>query len=80
MKWLFLLLAKLIVMGFWLGSVYFIFIHPIEGKIHTLIPVFAVFSGVLLLGESVTSWMLICGAVILCGTALSLDLLKLRKS
>ena len=42
MKWLFLLLAKLIVMGFWLGSVYFIFIHPIEGKIHTLIPVFAV--------------------------------------
>ena len=45
-----------------------------------LIPVFAVFYGVLLLGESVTSWMLICGAVILCGTALSLDLLKLRKS
>ncbi len=42
MKWLFLLLAKLIVMGFWLGSVYFIFIHPIDGKIHTLIPVFAV--------------------------------------
>lgn len=45
-----------------------------------LIPVFAVFYGVLLLGESVTGWMLICGAVILCGTALSLDLLKLRKS
>lgn len=45
-----------------------------------LIPVFAVFYGVLLLGESVTSWMLICGAVILCGTALSLDLLKLRKN
>ena len=42
MKWLFLLLAKLIVMGFWLGSVYFTFIHPLEGKIHTLIPVFAV--------------------------------------
>lgn len=45
-----------------------------------LIPVFAVLYGVLLLGETVTSWMLICGAVILCGTALSLDLLKLRKS
>ena len=42
MKWLFLLLAKLIVMGFWLGSVYFTFIHSLEGKIHTLIPVFAV--------------------------------------
>ena len=42
MKWLFLLLAKLIVMGFWLGSVYFTFFHPLEGKIHTLIPVFAV--------------------------------------
>ena len=42
MKWFFLLLAKLIVMGFWLGSVYFTFFHPLEGKIHTLIPVFAV--------------------------------------
>ena len=28
-----LLLAKLIVMGFWLGSVYFTFLHPLEGKI-----------------------------------------------
>jgi drug/metabolite transporter (DMT)-like permease len=44
-----------------------------------LIPVFAVIYGVLFLGESVTSWMLICGAVILGGTALSLDLFKLRR-
>lgn len=43
-----------------------------------LIPVFAVFYGVVFLGESVTAWMLICGAVILCGTALSMGLLKLR--
>ena len=43
-----------------------------------LIPVFAVIYGVLFLGEAVTAWMLICGAVILFGTALSLDVFKLR--
>ncbi|MDP2680088.1 DMT family transporter [Rhodoferax sp.] len=42
-----------------------------------LIPVFAVFYGVVFLGESVTAWMLLCGAVILLGTALSMGLLKL---
>ena len=42
-----------------------------------LIPVFAVFYGVVFLGESVTAWMLICGTVILLGTALSMGLLKL---
>lgn len=42
-----------------------------------LIPVFAVLYGVLLLGERVTPWMLICGAVIICGTALSTGILKL---
>lgn len=42
-----------------------------------LIPVFAVFYGVVFLGESVTVWMLICGTVILLGTALSMGLLKL---
>ena len=44
-----------------------------------LIPVFAVIYGVLFLGESVTPWMLICGVVILSGTALSLNLFKLRR-
>ncbi len=43
-----------------------------------LIPVFAVLYGVVFLGESVTLWMLICGAVILCGTALSMGLLNKR--
>ncbi len=43
-----------------------------------LIPVFAVVYGVVFLGESVTAWMLLCGAVILCGTALSMGLFKLR--
>jgi drug/metabolite transporter (DMT)-like permease len=42
-----------------------------------LVPVFAVTYGVLFLGESVTAWMLICAAVIVCGTALSTGLLKL---
>ena len=42
-----------------------------------LIPVFAVFYGVVFLGESVTAWMLLCGSVILFGTALSMGLLKL---
>ncbi|MBG9390121.1 DMT family transporter [Caenimonas aquaedulcis] len=41
-----------------------------------VIPVFAVFYGVLFLGEHVTGWMLVCGAVIVCGTALSTGLLK----
>jgi len=44
-----------------------------------LIPVFAVIYGALFLGESVTPWMLLCGAIILCGTALSLDIFKLRR-
>jgi putative membrane protein len=35
-------LAKLIVLGFWVGAVYFTFIHPLPGKISTLIPAFAV--------------------------------------
>lgn len=41
------------------------------------VPVFAVFYGVLFLGEAVTPWMLICGGIIVCGTALSTGLLKL---
>jgi drug/metabolite transporter (DMT)-like permease len=42
-----------------------------------VVPVFAVIYGVLFLGEAVTGWMLVCGAVIVCGTALSTGLLKL---
>lgn len=41
-----------------------------------LIPVFAVVYGVAFLGESVTAWMLACGAVILYGTALSTGVVK----
>ncbi len=65
------------------GMAYVLYFRLIEraGPARTLavtflIPVFAVFYGVVFLGEVVTSWMLICGAVIICGTALSTGLLK----
>ena len=41
-----------------------------------VVPVFAVFYGVVFLGEAVTPWMLLCAAVIVCGTTLSTGLLK----
>jgi drug/metabolite transporter (DMT)-like permease len=43
-----------------------------------VVPVFAVFYGALLLGEVVTQWMMLCGLVIVIGTALSTGLLKMR--
>ncbi len=43
-----------------------------------VIPVFAVIYGVILLGESVSAWMLLCAAVIVCGTALSAGLIRPR--
>ncbi len=44
------------------------------------IPAFAVFYGVLLLGESITLWMVVCALVIIAGTTLSTGLLKLGGS
>lgn len=44
-----------------------------------VVPVFAVLYGVIFLGESVTGWMLLCGAVIVLGTALSTGLLRLGR-
>ena len=44
-----------------------------------VVPVFAVLYGALFLAETVTGWMLLCGLVIVCGTALSTGLLKLRR-
>lgn len=41
-----------------------------------VVPVFAVFYGVLFLSEEITSWMLLCGLVIVCGTVLSTGLLR----
>lgn len=42
-----------------------------------VVPVFAVIYGAVFLGEVVTGWMLLCGAVIVLGTALSTGLLRL---
>lgn len=44
-----------------------------------VVPVFALLYGALFLGERVTGWMLFCAGVIVCGTALSTGLLKLRR-
>lgn len=44
-----------------------------------VVPVFAVLYGLIFLGEQVTPWMLVCGAVIVLGTALSTGLLKFRR-
>jgi len=44
-----------------------------------LVPVFAVFYGSLFLGEEITTWMLMCAAIIVCGVALSTGLVKLGR-
>lgn len=44
-----------------------------------VVPVFAVIYGALFLGETVSSWMMLCGAIIVFGTALSVGLLKPRR-
>ena len=43
-----------------------------------LIPVFAVVYGAVFLRESITPWMLLCAAVIVCGTALATGLVSFR--
>ncbi len=45
-----------------------------------MVPVFATLDGVIFLGEVVSLWTLFCAAIIICGTALSADLIKLRRS
>jgi drug/metabolite transporter (DMT)-like permease len=40
------------------------------------VPVFAILYGVVLLGESVTPWMVLCGLIILLGTSLSAGLIR----
>ena len=44
-----------------------------------LVPVFAILYGTVFLGEALTSWMLLCGAVVVYGTALATGLLKLSR-
>lgn len=68
------------------GIAYILFFRLIETAgparaltVTFLVPVFAVFYGVVFLGEHVTQWMLICAAVIVCGVALSTGIVKLGR-
>jgi drug/metabolite transporter (DMT)-like permease len=76
-------LALLVLGVFCTGLAYILYFRLIEQSgparalaVTFLVPVFAVFYGALFLGEAVTAWMLLCGLVIICGTALSTGLLK----
>lgn len=44
-----------------------------------LVPVFAIFYGTVFLGEELTLFMLLCGAVVVCGTALATGVLTLSR-
>jgi drug/metabolite transporter (DMT)-like permease len=68
------------------GLAYILFFRLIERAgparaltVTFLVPVFAVFYGVVFLGEHVTPWMLGCAAVIVCGVALSTGLVTLGR-
>jgi len=78
-------LAVLVVGVLCTGIAYILYFRLIEQAgparaltVTFLVPVFAILYGVLFLGERVTPWMLVCGVVIVIGTALSTGLLKLR--
>lgn len=65
------------------GVAYIVFFRLIENAgparalaVTFVVPVFAIFYGVMLLGEAVTPWMLLCGVVIVCGTTLSTGVLR----
>ena len=68
------------------GVAYIVFFRLIENagppralSVTFVVPVFAVLYGVLLLGETVTPWMLLCAAIIVCGTALATGLLRIGR-
>lgn len=64
---------------------YILFFHIIEQAgpskalaVTFLVPVFALAYGAMFLSETITPWMVGCGLVIICGTALSTGLVRLR--
>lgn len=64
---------------------YILYFHLIERAgparaltVTFLIPVFALAYGALFLGETLSAWMLLCGLVIVCGTALSTGLVQIK--
>ena len=80
-------LASVLVLGVvCTGLAYILYFRLIEraGPARALsvtfaIPAFAVFYGVLLLGESITPWMVVCALVIIAGTTLSTGLVRLGR-
>ncbi|RZL93262.1 MAG: EamA/RhaT family transporter, partial [Variovorax sp.] len=42
-----------------------------------VVPVFAVLFGAVFLGEAITPWMVLCGGVVVLGTALATGLIRL---
>lgn len=69
------------------GVAYVLYFRLIDGlgparaiTVTFLIPVFAVLYGSTLLGEALTPWMLLCGAIVVVGTALASGVLPLRAS
>ncbi len=68
------------------GVAYILFFRLIEtaGPARALavtfvVPVFAVLYGTVLLHETVSLWMMLCAGIIICGTALSIGLVKLGR-
>jgi drug/metabolite transporter (DMT)-like permease len=77
-------LALLVVGVLCTGVAYILYFRLIEQlgpakalAVTFVLPVFAIFYGVLFLHEQVTPWMVLCGAVVILGTALSTGLVKL---
>lgn len=65
---------------------YILFFHIIEKAgpsraltVTFLVPVFALFYGATFLSETITAWMVVCGVVILMGTAMSTGLLRWKR-
>jgi drug/metabolite transporter (DMT)-like permease len=68
------------------GLAYILFFRLIENigparalTVTFVVPVFAVIYGLVFLQEAVSLWMLFCAAIIVCGTALSANLIKLGR-
>lgn len=79
-------LALLVLGVFCTGVAYILFFELIENigparalTVTFVVPVFAMIYGAIFLHETVSLWMLMCGAVIVIGTALSANLIRLSR-
>jgi drug/metabolite transporter (DMT)-like permease len=79
-------LAVAVVGVFSTGIAYVLFFRMIERtgparamSVTFVVPVFAMLYGAIFIGERITPWMLGCGAVIVCGTALASGFIRLRR-